>query len=108
MFVDRKGNMRTREKSYQDYGMDEKEVRYIKEFCRNANTEQKQIIKYALSEIQPYIAPYVYYSLVENMSYEELCGRDYIYIGKGDFYGHRRQGMECIKRWLILNNMWEL
>ena len=100
--------MRTREKSYKDYGMDEKEVRYVKEFCRNANEEEKMIIKYALSEIQPYIAPFVYYSLVDNMSYEELCGKDYIYIGKGDFYGHRRQGMGCIKRWMILNNMWEM
>lgn len=100
--------MRTREMSYEDYGMNDKEVRYIKEFCRNANQEEKTIIKYALSEIQPYIAPFVYYSLVNNMSYEELCGKEYIYTGKVDFYGHRRQGIACIKRWLILYNMWEL
>lgn len=100
--------MRTREMSYEDYGMTEKEVRYIKDFCRNANEEEKMIIKNALSEIQTYISPFVYYSLVDNLSYEDICAKTYIFMGKGDFYGHRRQGMAAIKRWLILNNMWNL
>ena len=100
--------MRKREMSYEDYGISEKEVRYIKDFCRKANNVEKEIIRNALSELQPYIAPYIFYSLVENMSYEDICAKKYLYIGKGDFYGHRRQGMSAIKRWMILNNIWEM
>lgn len=100
--------MRTREKSYADYGITEEEKNYILNFCRNANEEQRKLIKNALAELQPYIAPYVYFSLVDNLSYEDICKKDYLYIGKGDFYGHRRYGMECIKRWMILNKIWNI
>ena len=98
--------MRTRKKSYNDYGIEENEINYIKEFCRNSNEEDKAIIKNALSELHPYIAPYVYYSLVENLSYEDVCAKNYIFMGKCDFYGYRRKGMASIKRWMILCNKW--
>lgn len=100
--------MRTREMSYKDYGITDDEVRYIKDFCRNANNQEKEIIRNALAELQPYISPYVFYSLVNNLSYEDICARNYIYIGKGDFYGYRRQGMAAIKRWMILYGIWEM
>ena len=100
--------MRTRQKTYSDYGISEEEVKYIKKFCQNANDEEKRIIKTALSELNPYIAPYIFYSLVDNLSYEDICAKNYLYIGKGDFYGHRRQGMAAIKRWMILYNIWEM
>ena len=100
--------MRTREMSYEDYGLADNEIKYIKDFCRNANTEEKEIIRNALSELQPYIAPFVYRSLISNLSYEDICAKNYIFIGKVDFYGHRRKGMESIKRWMILYGIWEM
>ena len=100
--------MRTREKSYSDYGMTEDEVRYIKNFCRNADEEHQLLIKYALADLNPYIAPYVFYSLVGNLSYEGICAKDYLYIGKGDFYGYRRQGMAAIKQFMIIYGIWEM
>lgn len=100
--------MRKREMSYEDYGMTNDEVKYIKEFCKNADTSNQGLIKCALAELSPYIAPYVFYSLVDNLSYEDICAKNYLYIGKGDFYGHRRQGMAAIKRWMILYNIWEM
>ena len=106
--VKKGSNMRTREKSYSDYGITDDEVKYIKEFCRNANKEEQHIIRAALSELSPYIAPYVFYSLVDNLSYEDICAKNYLYIGKGDFYGYRRQGMAAIKRWMILYGIWEM
>ena len=63
--------MRKREMSYSDYGITEDEVRYIKSFCQNSNTEEQHIIRTALCELNPYIAPYVFYSLVDNLSYED-------------------------------------
>ena len=68
--------MRTREMSYSDYGMTDNEVRYIKDFCYHADEEQKNLIRYALAELQPYIAPFVYYSLVDNLSYEDICAKN--------------------------------
>jgi hypothetical protein len=100
--------MRTREKSYEDYGLTCEDVAYIKEFCRTADEEQQNLIRSALAEIQPYIAPFVFYSLVQNLSYEQINKHSYIYIGKGDFYGYRRQGMAAIKRWMILYGVWEV
>lgn len=100
--------MKTREMSYSDYGITDREVHYIKEFCKNANEEQKNFIRNALAELQPYIAPFVFYSLVENLSYEDICAKNYIYLCKVDFYAYRRQGMAAIKRWMIWNKIWEM
>lgn len=104
--------MRTRNKSYKDYGITDKEIHYIFDFCQKSNEEEKKLIKNALAEIQPYVASYVYYSLVSNLSYEDICAKEasngnYLYIGKGDFYGYRRKGMEAIKRWMMLYGIWE-
>lgn len=99
--------MRTREMSYADYGLTDREVEYIKCFCRKSDEEQKKLIKFALSELQPYIAPFIFYSLVDGLSYEDICTKDYLYIDKGSFYGYRRQGMAAIKRWMILYNEWQ-
>lgn len=92
--------------SYEDYGMTEDEVKYVIDFCRNSNDEEKNIIKEALSTLDPYIAPYVFYSLVDKKSYEKICKKDYLYIGKEDFYAHRRYGIYCIKDWMIINKIW--
>ena len=101
--------MRTREKSYEDYGLTKDEIHYIKEFCFNSNTEQqKEIIKVALSELSPYIASKCLESLIHNKSYDDLCKEEYLYIGKDDFYGYRRKGMAAVKRWMIWNNIWEM
>ena len=100
--------MRTREKSYSDYGITEDEKRYIFDFCRKSNEEEKRIIKEALSQLNPYIAPYIYYSLVDNLSYDDICSKNYIYMQCVDFYAYRRKGMECIKRWMILYNIWNM
>ena len=100
--------MRTREKSYKDYGLNDNEIEYIKEFCINANTEnQKMIIEIALSELSPYIEKICLEILIYGKSYDDLCKEEYLYIGKGDFYGYRRKGMAAIKRWMILHNIWE-
>lgn len=100
--------MRTREKSFEDYGMTKDEVEYVKKFCINSTAEQRQMIKNALSEISPYIAEKCLESLVENKSFDDLCKEEYVYICKDDFYAYRRKGIEAIKRWMIWNNIWEM
>lgn len=101
--------MRTREKTYKDYGLSDDEINYIKEFCTKSNAEeQKNIIEIALSELSPYIAKKCLESLINNKSYDDLCKEEYIFLSRVDFYGYRRKGMAAIKRWMIWNNMWEI
>jgi hypothetical protein len=100
--------MRTRDKSYEDYGIKDNEIDYIKQFCIKSNAEQQeQIVKIALSELGPYIALKCLDSLVNNKSYEDLCKEEYLCVGKNDFYGYRRKGMAAIKRWMQLYNIWK-
>lgn len=100
--------MRKRLMSYKDYGMTKQEVKYVNNICRNANDSETYIIDTALKEISPYIAPYVKKHLTEKKSYEKLCGENYIYLGKGDFYGECRYIVAAIKRWMILYGIWEM
>lgn len=97
--------MRTREMSYEDYGMDKKIVDGVREFYRKAIaeniTDDLQFIDYAFSEFDPYIAPLVRKNLFDGISYEKLCGQEYIYLGKQDFYGYCRQAIEKIDRWMM-------
>lgn len=102
--------LRTRHKSYIDYGITESERKYIENYCRNASEEEKEFIKVAISitNLDTYIQQYIFFSLTEKLSYEKICARkDYLYIGKSDFYGYRRKAMEGIKRWMTLNNILE-
>ena len=99
--------MRTRNKSYSDYGITEEEKKYIFDFCRSADDKQKAIIKEALSELNPYISRYIYRSLVYNQSYDDICKEEYIFMRKEDFYGYRRKGMEAIKRYMLLYGIWK-
>lgn len=98
--------MRRREMSYEDYGMTKSEARYVKNFCINSNDEEKLLIKNALSDLNPYISPHIYFSLIDGLSYDDLAMNKSIYISKVDFYGHRRKGIADIKKWMILCGKW--
>lgn len=99
--------MRKREMSYEDYGITNDEVDYILKFCRNANEEEKEFIKIALSKLNPYISPFIFRSLVEKESYEDIDKENYLWISKNDFYAERRYGVYCIKDWMMLNGIWD-
>ncbi len=100
--------MRKRKMSYSDYGMTSEEVKYVNNICRNPSENENLIIDTALTEINPYIAPYVKKHLFEKKSYEKLCGENYIFLGKGDFYGECRYVVAAIKRWMIWYRVWEM
>lgn len=100
--------MRKREMSYEDYGMTKAEVRYIKEFCRNANEEEKKLIRNALSDLNPYISPFIFHSLINCKSYDDITRNNSIYVSKVDFYAYRRKGIESIKRCMILEGKWKI
>lgn len=99
--------MRNRLKSLEDHDVSEPDKVKVLNFCANATETERQLIKTALSELPPYISYYVYRSLTENMSYDAICKQDYIYMGCGDFYAYRRQGIGAIKRWMIWSGLWD-
>lgn len=94
--------------SYNDHGMTKEEVKYVSDFCKNANEKEKEYIREALSSLSPYIASYVYLSLIDGVSYDRMEREHYIYINKYDFYAYRRCGIAAIKRWMILYGIWEM
>lgn len=100
--------MKTREKSYTDYGITDDEKKQIFDFCRNAESDKhdKLIVKSALNEMPPYIAGVIYKALTTGLSYERLDEKDSILICKEDFYGYRRKGMEAVKRYMLLVGRW--
>ena len=102
--------MRTREKSYRDYGISKDDKNRILTFCRHAEESKydKMIVKGALAEIaSAYVALILYEALTEGLSYERLDERRGLLIGKEDFYGYRRKGIEAIKRYMQLTGRWE-
>lgn len=99
--------MRTRLMKYIDHDITDEDKIKILNFCSFAGEEEKSLIKTALSELPPYISPYVFRSLTENMSYDDICKQDYIYMSCGDFYAYRRKGMGAIKRWMMIYNIWD-
>ncbi len=98
--------MRKRDMSYEDYGITNNEKKFVFEFCLKSNDEEKEFIKVALSRLNPYISPFVFKSMVENMSYEDIDKVIYLYCTKKDFYAERRYGVYCIKDWMMLNGIW--
>ena len=101
--------MKTRNKSYTNYGITVDDKVKILEFCQNAETNtDKMIIRSALNELgAPYIALIIYEALTQGISYEKLDKKRGLVIGKEDFYGYRRKGMEAVKRYMQLTGRWE-
>lgn len=99
--------MGKREMSYEDYGITKNEKNFVFEFCQKSNDEEKEFIKVALSKLNPYISPFIFESIVKNLSYEDIDKKSYLYILKNDFYAERRYGVYCIKDWMMLNRIWE-
>ena len=100
---ERQGNMRTRDASYWDYGISEAESKELIEICRNADSQTELLLLKAAQEACMEYASSLFYSLRNNLSYEDVCSNNYLYIGKGDFYGHRRKTLYLLKEKIMEN-----
>lgn len=88
--------MRTRQKSYRDYGIGEEEKKKVFQFCQNPSESDRKIIMDAIEYVNPQIAEHLYISLTERKSYQEMFKKSYIPIPEKDFYGYRRKAMWAI------------
>ena len=100
--------MKTRNKSYKDYGFTEGEARRLKIFCRSEEfTKDDEFLLWEASDMSnPTIKKYIYDSIKKKTSYDQMSKRDYIPIGKKDFYGYQRLCLSHMRRLLIERERW--
>lgn len=91
--------MRTRDKTYTDYGLSETDREIVKIFCLTANKEEKSFILSVCLDVKEEIAAELYYSFIRNLSYDKIDKINCIYMKKSDFYGYKKKCItEIIKR----------
>lgn len=91
---------------YEDYGITREEKIKILNYCASAGSDEEKIIKDALIELPPYISTYIFISLTQKRSYDNICKEEYIFLSCGDFYAYRRKGIRAVKDAMISNNIW--
>lgn len=94
--------VRTREKSYIDYGFEPGEEKKIMEYCSDGHFSEHDLLLQSAISANPYIASDLYYSIVNGVSYESLEKIKQIPLSKPDFYGYRRKCLAIFRNWLLL------
>lgn len=89
--------MRTRKAGYSDYGISETESKELIRICRIADCQTELLLLKSAQESYAEYASSLFYSLRNNLSYEDVCANNYLHIGKGDFYGYRRKTLYLLK-----------
>ena len=87
--------MRTRYMGYNDYNMDADDVKSIRHFCESieAGSDDDSALKKCCQLVNNDIAVQLYTSLAKGLSYDEIFKREYIPLGRNDFYGYRRKAI---------------
>lgn len=100
--------MRTRHKSYSDYGFKEGEAKQLKLHCRSPGLSEhdKFLLHQASIQSNPSISELVYKSIVCKLSYEDLQDEDYVPIAKADFYGYQRLCLYWFRQFLMFEQRW--
>lgn len=89
--------MRMRRTYYSHYGISEKEVKSWKQMFKNADKELETIMNKEAQKVNPFFKKEIFDSLRYNMSFEDLDKREYMPVGKEDFYGYQRATIFLIK-----------
>lgn len=93
--------MRTRNKSYSDYGFGPGEEKELIKYCRSENfTQGGMLLKCALMARQ-YLAVDIYDSIVNGTSYDKLMMTKDLYVRKEDFYAYRRKCLGLFREMCI-------
>ena len=81
--------MRTRDKSYSDYGLSKHEVKYLLKLCKDLSLRSS--LNESAKEVYPEIALELANSLAFGWSWESMNAKNYIPIDENSFYGYRRK-----------------
>lgn len=82
--------MRTRDKTYADYGFQRNEEKYIKYLARQPSYEQRLLLYDAAYSVESTLADDIVYSIVTGVSYDDIQKIHYIPAGRSTFYGDCR------------------
>ena len=93
--------MRTRERSYFDYGFKEGEERQLQEFCRRPDFAEDFLLLECAKKANADIGGDLYFSLIRGLSWEQLDKRTWQQYSKVDFYGYRRKALGLFRAALI-------
>lgn len=101
--------MKTRNTSYTDYGFQEseKESKRLKKYCCQPEFDEHVTLMQAAVSANASIAGDLFYSLRENLSYDEIERIKYIPISRGDFYGYQRKCLFIFRDLLRMYRKWE-
>lgn len=99
--------MKVRRKGYKDYGFDTKEGRRLIDFCGHLSAEDQYILRQCAICAYPEIQDALFESIVHNISYDVLNGRQYIPLSKTDFYAYRRLCLMYFRNFLMYMRKWE-
>lgn len=93
--------MRTRHLSMESYKMNDNDYTVLKRKCATAGAALEKVMFAAAKESNPDIADALFIALRNNLSYDKLCCKMYVPIGKDDFYGYLRRTMFLIKEKIL-------
>lgn len=93
--------MRTRERSYFDYGFKEGEEKQLQEFCRRSDFSEDSLLLECAKKSNPVIGGDLYFSLIRGLSWEQMDKRTCQMYSKGDFYAYRRKTLGLFRVALI-------
>lgn len=97
--------IKTREKGYRDYGFEPGEEKRLIRYCRSNEFDRNQeLLIYSISANET-LANDIYYSIVNDISFEDLTKIKYIPASKNDFYAYRRKTLANMRNWLIFHNI---
>ena len=74
-----------------DYGISVEETQRLVEFYRNADEEEREMIKRISESVYPCIANQLFCNLTTGIGYDNLCKLKPIRMQRKDFQGYRRK-----------------
>lgn len=99
--------MRTREKTYKEYGFEQEEGKRLREYCKKEGFCDHDTLLNAAIYSNPSIAGDLFYSLLNGLSYDNLTKIKYIPYSRADFYGYQRLCLSIFRNFLLLYGKWK-
>lgn len=89
--------MRTREMTYDDYGISPEEREELRKQCRSRDEKTQLALLHSAYLSNCEISDELYYSLRKGISYERLCIAKDIPINRNDFYAYQMKTIALFK-----------
>lgn len=89
--------MKTRNKSYKDYGFEDGEEKQLISFCKSPDFNAHIKLYVSCISANEDLSEELFYSLRRGVSYDALEKAKHIPLSKTDFYAYRRKALAYLK-----------